>query len=288
MQKGATFSTLSAISYAAAVVFVRYAYRAGITPGTAIFLRFAIASAVLLLFLMLSGRWTRLPRSQATVLFLLGFLAYTTLGTTWFLALSTTPAWLVSLFVAFYPLLLSLSSWLFLGEALDRQKALALALVLSGGVALFWRPFEQTALTGILLMLLNIVVQTAYVLIGQRWTRGVPPAVSTAWMTIGAMGGTFLYALFAGQLSLHFAAIGWAWATLFGVISTALAIMFLWWGINLLGPTRAAIIGSLEPLFSVLLSVVVLGETMTALQVVGGVLVIAGALLVRIRAKRPA
>ena len=64
LQKGATFSTLSAISYAAAVVFVRYAYQAGITPGTAIFLRFAIASAVLLLFLILSGRWTRLPRPQ--------------------------------------------------------------------------------------------------------------------------------------------------------------------------------------------------------------------------------
>jgi drug/metabolite transporter (DMT)-like permease len=279
-------ATLSAVSYASGVVLVRYAYRAGISPGTAIFLRFAIASIALVLFLGLTRRWTRLPRSRVVVLFLLGFLAYTILGTTWFVALSTSPAWLVSLFVALYPLLVSIGSWLFLGEAVDRQKALALILVLAGSVALFWRPFEGTVLTGVWLMLLNVVVQTFYILVGQRWTQGVPPVVSTVWMAIGAVVGTLLYALLSNQLSFQFEPEGWVWATLLAVVSTALAIMFLWWGVGLIGPSRATIIGSLEPLFSILLSVLVLGETMSLLQILGGVFVLAGAVLVRLRMER--
>jgi drug/metabolite transporter (DMT)-like permease len=276
-------ATLSAVSYASGVVLVRYAYRAGISPGTAIFLRFAIAAMALVLFLALTKRWIRLPRSRIVALFLLGFLAYTILGTTWFVALSTSPAWLVSLFVALYPLLVSIGSWLFLGEAINRQRALALILVLTGSVALFWRPFEGAVLIGVWLMLLNVVVQTLYILVGQRWTRGVPPVISTAWMAIGAVVGTFLYALLSNQLSFQFEPEGWVWATLLAVVSTALAIMFLWWGIGLIGPSRATIIGSLEPLFSILLSVLVLGETMSLLQVIGGMFVLAGAVLVRLR-----
>jgi drug/metabolite transporter (DMT)-like permease len=285
LRKGATIAALSAVSYSTAIIFVRYAYRAGILPGTAIFLRFTIASIVLVGFLALTRRWVKLPRSQVVALFLLGFLAYTTLGTTWFVALSTTPAWLVALIVSIYPLLVSMGSWLFLGDVPDAPRIAALVLVLAGSVALFWRPFEGVALTGVWLMLLNAVVNALYVLIGQRWTRGVPPGMSTAWMVIGAMVGTFFYALLSGQLSFHFDPTGWIWASLFAVVSTVLAIMFLWWGIGLLGPSRATIIGAVEPFLSILLSVLVLGEVMSPLQGAGGVLILIGVVLVRLNLK---
>lgn len=266
LRKGVTIAALSAISYSTAIIFVHHAYRAGILPGTAIFLRFAIASIVLAGFLVLTRRWVKLPRTQVAALFLLGFLAYTTLGTTWFVALSTTPAWLVSLIVSIHPLLVSVGSWLFLGDVPDAPRVVALVLVLAGSVALFWRPFEGVALTGVWLMLLNVMVNALYVLVGQRWTRGVPPSMSTVWMVIGAMVGTFFYALLSGQLSFQFRPTGWIWASLFAVVSTVLAIMFLWWGIGLLGPSRAAVIGALESFLSILLSVLILGETMSPLQ----------------------
>jgi drug/metabolite transporter (DMT)-like permease len=100
LRKGATVAALSAISYSTAIVFVHHAYQTGILPGTAIFLRFTIASIFLVGFLVLTRRWIKLPRAQVVALFLLGFLSYTILGTTWFVALSTTPAWLVSLIVS--------------------------------------------------------------------------------------------------------------------------------------------------------------------------------------------
>jgi drug/metabolite transporter (DMT)-like permease len=286
LRKGATIAALSAVSYSTAIIFVRYAYRAGILPGTAIFLRFTIASIVLTSFLALTRRWVKLPRSQVVALFLLGFLAYTTLGTTWFVALSTTPAWLVSLVVSIYPLLVSIGSWLFLGDVPDAPRIVALALVLAGSAALFWRPFEGVALTGVWLMLLNVVVNALYVLVGQRWTQGVAPTMSTAWMVIGAMVGTFFYALLSGQLSFHFEPTGWIWASLFAAVSTVLAIIFLWWGIGLLGPSRATIIGALEPFLSILLAILILGEAMSPLQGAGGVLILIGVVLVRLNLNR--
>jgi drug/metabolite transporter (DMT)-like permease len=281
LRKGTAVSILSSASYAGMVVFLRYAYQAGILPGTAVFLRFTIASIVLILALTLTRHWVNLPRRRVIPLILLGCVAYTLMGTTWFVALSTTPAWLVSLIVALYPLTVNLGSWLFLKEPIRRQLVTALGATLLGAVVLFWRPFEGANWLGVTLMLINVAVNTTYILVGQRWTHGIPPMVSTAWMMIGATVGAFCYSLLSAQLSFSFAPEGWLWAVLFAVVSTALAISAFWWSVGLMGAARAAIVGSLEPLGAIMLSVLILGERLTPLQIVGGTLILAGVLLVQ-------
>ncbi len=281
LRKGTAVSILSSAGYAALVVFLRYAYQAGILPGTAIFLRFAIASAALVLALTLTRRWINLPRRQIISLLLLGGVAYTLMGTTWFVALSTTPASLVSLIVALYPLTVNLGSWLFLKEPIRRPMVTALGATLLGAVVLFWRPFEGANWFGVALMLVNVAVNTTYILVGQRWTRGIPPMMSTAWMMVGATVGALGYSLLSSQLSFSFAPEGWLWAALFAVISTALAISAFWWSIGLMGAARAAILGSLESLGAIMLSILVLGEKLAPLQLVGGALILAGVLLVQ-------
>jgi drug/metabolite transporter (DMT)-like permease len=281
LRKGSAIATLSAISYGSAVIFVRYAQQAGVSPETVAFLRYAIASLILLLFLGLSGRWTKLSFGRASILFLLGLTAYTIMGLTWVIAFSITPAWLVSLVVALYPLTVTVGSWLFLRERIYTQQVLALGSVLLGGVILFWRPFEGAAWGGIFLMLFNVLISTTYVLVGQRWTRGLPPTVSTVWLIAGAMVGTFLYGLLFNQLSFAFAPAGWIWVTLFATVSTVLAVTMLWWGIGLIGPSRVAILGSFEPLFSILLAVLILGERLFPSQIVGGVFILMGMVLVQ-------
>jgi len=281
LRKGTAVSILSSASYAGMVVFLRYAYQAGILPGTAVFLRFAMASIALILALTLTRRWVNLPRRQIISLLLLGLAAYTLMGTTWFVALSTTPAWLVSLIVALYPLTVNLGSWLFLKEPIRRQQITALGATLLGAVVLFWRPFAGANWLGVALMLINVAVNTTYILVGQRWTRGIPPMVSTAWMMVGATVGTFCYSLLSHQLSFSFAPVGWLWTALFAIVSTALAISAFWWSVGLMGAARAAIVGSLEPLGAIMLSVLVLGERLTPLQIMGGALILAGVLLVQ-------
>lgn len=278
---GTWASVLSGLCYATAVVWVRYAYLAGLTPGMAIFLRFAIASLALVLFLLLSKRWTPLSGEQARRWFLLGLVTYTGMGTGWFTALSIMPSWLVSLFVALFPLPIVVGSWLFLHEPLDRQQIGALVAVLLGGVVLFWRPLLGVTWTGVVLMLWVVALNAVYTLVGRRCAGGARPLMITLWTTLGAATGTFAYATLTRQFHLDLKPIGWLWAAMFAVVSTVAAIVLLWESIERIGPARAAIVGSLEPLFSVVLSVLVLGERVTVLQGLGGLLMVAGVLLLQ-------
>jgi len=274
-------TTFSAASYASAVVFVRFAYDAGLTTGMAIFLRFLLAGLALGVFLKLTGRWRDLPARQLFSIWALGFLAYTVMGITWFLALKTTPAWLVALLMSIFPLIVSLGSWIFLHERISVFQVLALAAVIGGGVLIFWQPFEGSVTLGVLLMVANVLINAAYVLLGQRFTRHVPPVMTAFWMIAGAVLGTLIYALAMGEFSFAFDARGWLWVALFAVISTAMAISLLWWGIGLLGPARAAIVGTLEPVFTIGLAVLILEERLKLLQVAGAGLILLGILIVR-------
>ncbi len=281
LRKGAAIATLSAMSFGSAVVFIRYAFQAGMVPITAAFLRFTLAALMLVILLSLSRGWKPITPRRALTLVSLGIVMYTTAGVTWLTAFSLIPAWLVSLIIALHPLVVTLGSWLFLRERLNWPQILALLTVLLGSACLFWRPFEGAAWTGIWLMLLNVVVSAAYLLVGQRWTRDLPPLTSTIWLVTGGMLGTLAYGLLSHQLSFTFAPTGWFWITLFAAISTVLAVSMLWWGINLIGPSRTAILGSFEPVFSIVLAVLLLGERLQPLQVVGGMLILAGMFLVQ-------
>jgi drug/metabolite transporter (DMT)-like permease len=276
-------SVLSGLCYSSAVVWVRFAYQAGLNPGTAIFLRYAMASLALILFLVVSKRWTALSAAQTRQWFLLGLVAYSGTGIGWFTALSIMPSWLASLFVALFPLPIVVGSWLFLREPFDRQQVWALAAVVIGGMALFWRPLGGASLAGTLLMLLVIVLNAVYTVVGRRCARGAPPLMAALWTTLGASTGALGYAVVSRQFDLGFAPIGWLWAAMFAVVSTAAATVLLWEGIAEIGAARVAIIGSLKSLFSVVLSVIVLGESMTALQGLGGLMIVAGVLLLQMR-----
>ncbi len=281
LRKGAAISAVSGLCFASSVVFVRYAYSAGVLPGMAVFLRFTVAAFVLALFLTLTGGWVRLSKHHMLAIFLLGFIGFSIMGTTYYVALSVTPAWLIALFAALYPLTVNVASWLFLREGMTKHQLVALVSVLLGGILLFWQPFESTAWLGILLMCVNVTAVTIYLLVGQHWTRGIPPVMSATWTVIGAALGTSGYALFTDQISFAFAPTGWLWIFCFGIVSTALAILTSWWGISLIGAARSSIIGSFEPLVAVLLAVLVLGEQVTGAQIVGGVFILAGMFLVQ-------
>jgi drug/metabolite transporter (DMT)-like permease len=65
-------ATTSAVCYGFAVIFIHYAYQAGVLPATAAFLRYAIASAMMILLLTLTRYSVKLPLRRAMLLLGMG------------------------------------------------------------------------------------------------------------------------------------------------------------------------------------------------------------------------
>ncbi|WP_158589376.1 EamA family transporter [Halococcus sp. IIIV-5B] len=71
-----------------------------------------------------------------------------------------------------------------------------------------------------------------------------------------------------------------------GLLGTAVPIVLFVRGLDRIEASHASVIGTAEPLVTVVLGVVLLGETATPVLVVGGGLVLCGVLLIQ-RTSRP-
>jgi O-antigen/teichoic acid export membrane protein len=82
---------------------------------------------------------------------------------------------------------------------------------------------------------------------------------------------------------------GWGWLAGIAVVSTVAAVSLFFAGLKRVGPTTASILSTVEPVVTVLLAFLVFGETLGAVQLVGGGLVLAAvlALYARLGPGRP-
>ena len=112
----------------------------------------------------------------------------------------------------------------------------------------------------------------------------MPPLVLSALVCTGAavsltVGSVLLGELRPGELT----GAGWGWIACLAVISTVGAISLFFAGLRRVGPTTAAILATVEPLVTVLLAFIVFGETLGAVQLLGGGLVLLAVLALNAR-----
>jgi drug/metabolite transporter (DMT)-like permease len=123
------------------------------------------------------------------------------------------------------------------------------------------------------------VVYSAYVLVSDGVARRMEPRVLAALVCTGAAVTIGVGAAVAGDLRPEaLTAAGWGWVACLAAVSTVAAIGLFFAGLRRVGPTNASILSTVEPLATVLLAFLIFGETLGALQLAGGTLVLAAAL----------
>jgi drug/metabolite transporter (DMT)-like permease len=273
---GPVLIIISAASFGVMPIFTRLAYNAGSEPITVLFLRFTIAAVVMNLIMIL--RRTAYPRSLVLLeLILLGAIAYVGESLAYFLALKMASAGLVALLLYIYPVLVTALSAIFLKEHLTRVKIVALFLALSG-TALTLRITSGGSLMGILLGIAAAVDYAIYILLGSRIVRRSGPMASTTVIITSTAG------VYVGIVAIHgttypTTSTGWIAIIAIALISTVLAFVTFFAGLKRIGPTSASTLSTFEPIVAVVLAAIVLGETISPIQIFGGILILTAVVL---------
>jgi drug/metabolite transporter (DMT)-like permease len=280
---GVSLILISGISFGAAAIFARFAYEAGTNPTTLLFLRFGIAS-ICMIFMMLIRRLP-LPRGQILFgLVLMGALGYVGQSFCYFTALTLISAGLVALLLYLYPAILTLFAIIILKERISKVKILALVLALIGTV-LTIGPVGGGRPLGIILALGGAFIYSIYILAGSKITRpGTATQSSTVIITSAAVVFGGIIAVQGPSFPATF--FGWSSASALALISTVLAVVTFLAGLERIGPINAATLSTIEPVVTVILAALILGETLTPLRIVGGLMIIL-AVIILARSEAP-
>ncbi|MBN1921908.1 MAG: EamA family transporter [Anaerolineae bacterium] len=275
---GVALIILSAAAFGTLPILGRYAYADGMDALTILFIRFSLAAALMVFWLII--RHERLPRGAALwKLAGMGGLGYVGQAFAFFTALRYASAGLVSLLLYLYPVFVTLLAVLLLHEPFTRIKAGALLIALIG-TTLTVGPLQGQAL-GIALAIAAAVIYSAYIIIGANVLRETSSLQSST--VIFAAAGTS-----AGALMLingpQFPTTTRGWITILAMVlvATLIAIVTFLAGLKRIGPTNAAMLSTLEPGITVLLASWLLHETLRPISLLGGGLILAAVLLLTI------
>src|SRR5215469_4952577 len=193
-----------------------------------------------------------------------------------------------SLIVGVLPVLLAVSSAVFLRERLRGTEWTALFLS-TGGAALIaisassHQSGPQPTVHGDLMVLVSLFAAVAMILVSKRL---IPEHGSLHVTAVMIVIGTMLLLIWAGashRLRIHFSGHIWGAAIAQGVLATAGAYLFWNWGLAHMTASRAGVFLNLEPVMGSVLGILVLHERLGATAILGGLLIIAAAAYFSVR-----
>jgi drug/metabolite transporter (DMT)-like permease len=278
---GALLVALSALGYATNPILGKFAYQAGATAITLGAIRFSFAAAGLWVMLAVRGEVRGVPVMKRLQLLTLGVLGFAMVSLLYFTALQGQigASLATGIFYA-YPAFVAIVGVL-RGDGISRMGIAGLLLTIAGTWLLLGTDLGAFSWRGALLIVASAGIYAAYIFVGDRISRDVSPTAVSAHLTTGAAALYLVLAALTGQVSpgagAYAAGVGLA------LLSTILALVTFFAGLPRVGPTRASIISTLEPVFTALLAVLLLGERLTLLQTGGIALVVLGAVAAQVK-----
>lgn len=263
---------VSALAFAGNNAFAVLSYEAGTTPLTLITGRMIFTLIALFVIMKISGLAIPLPKRERNAALGLGVLN----GTMAFCLMSAfnhVAVGLAILVFYLYPVLTGIGAWATGQERLNAGLivglvggfvGLALALEITG---------ESANALGVGLAALASVLMAATALLSARILKTENARSVTLHMHISAAALFVIVSLALGDLSLPQTTRGWV-----GYIGVPLfytvAVATFFAGIAYIGAVRASLVMNLEPVASIALGFVLLGQVLTPRQLLGAAIVI--------------
>jgi drug/metabolite transporter (DMT)-like permease len=237
-------------------------------------IRYILASAVIWAIIIFTKQPVAVSLADLKQLAILSLLGYGIATTLFFQAIQLLSASLASMILYTYPVMVALTEHLIYKQKMSWPKLLALLVSTVGLFLILGTTFTGLNTTGLLCGLGTAAAYSSYLLYANKAAKDRSPLVSTGFMLTFAAIGFTLFALFNGLLNCHFESAVWWSIVALAVISTSMPVLILLIGLQWVAASRAAIISTIEPVFTVLCAAALFSETVQPPQIAGGLMVL--------------
>ena len=274
---GLLFALAAAVSFASIPVLARLAYDGGSDPLTVAFMRYLMGSLALVMMILIFRRPILLPR-KAWPLTILVTLSWFVTNVSYLAAVFYLPVGLASLLLYCFPFVAALLVPLSAAGGLGGRRFTATLLALLGLGLAVATVYAELDPQGLVFALLAAAGATVTVLVSRRLV-GLHDVFSiTVYVNLG--GALLLAAalMLLGGFSLPYAFTGWA-----GLVGAsafyAVAIVVQFVAMGLSCPGRLGLVSYAEPLLTIAIAAVILGELLGPVQYLGALLLTAALVL---------
>ena len=273
---GVFLVALSAACFGTNAIFARIAYDAGANPATFLFIRFLIASPIMLL--IMKARGLTFPQGKLLVsLALIGGIGLAGTTLCFYTAIHLAPVNLIIVIAYMYPTVVTLLSAVFLKQPITGYKIAALLMTVVG--ILFTIGMDSGGyFLGIVLAISTAIFYSLYLILGSLSIQKAGPFSAS---TVIILASTVIFGIVLGFQGIQWPmnTTGWLAVIASALISTVLGLIAFFEGLKRIDTANAAIISTFEVVVAVALAIMILGETLTLPKIFGACLVISAVII---------
>ena len=279
MKKGKLCLILSAFLYGVLPTLAAMAYRGGVNGITLTFLRSFISVPLLFFMIKVDKKSLHLTKKQLRSIVNLSIFGGAMPILLLYLSYYYIPTGLATTLHFVYPLVIIFTTAVIYHEKISRI-TLASALFVTIGIFMFSDISTASSKTGIILALISGFLYSFYVIyIDRSGLDRMDFIVLTFYIMLIMSGVIFMFGIAVNGLDFNISPVSWVIANLISLITTLGAMPLLQIGIRYEGSSTAGILSTVEPITTIILGAVFLGEIINASQILGGALIIMGVLL---------
>ena len=274
-RKGMLFLIVSATAFSTLPIFMKIAFQAGVNVVTLLAFRFLFSAIFCFGALQMTRQSKSLRLNQRWRVMLLG-VVHVAVAAFYGLSVNLLPASLTGLVFYMYPALVAALAVCIGWEKINRLKMAAIIICFAGLLQVMGVSFGEISKTGLVFGLVAAFGQACHVLLSHHIIQNLSPLLTVAWSALATSAAFFLYGISSGTLQWTATVIGWGAILGTGFFANFIGIICFFTGMRITGPSDASVVMNLEPVLTVVLSVLLLEESFGAWQGVGGAIIICG------------
>lgn len=284
---GAALVFIGAICFSVKAIIIKVAYTYNVDPLSLLTLRMTFALPFFIIIPFFYNKYTpkqQFPKSDYIKIILLGLLGYYAASIFDFVGLKYISASLERLILFIYPTLVIILSAVFYKKNINARGYVSLALTYVGIYIVFQDGFtmdQKNLVTGSLFIFGSALTYAVYLVGSGNLIPKLGSVRFTSYAMIVSSIAVIIQYLIAPAGSVFGLPEEVYWLGFaIAIVSTVIPVFLVSEGINLIGAGKASIIASVGPVTTIVLDHFVLHQPITAHQIQGTLLVLAGVLLV--------
>ncbi len=206
----------------------------------------------------------------------------------WFESLNYTSVASSTVLVTLQPIFAFAGTYFFFKEKLSLKTILSAVIAISGSVIISFGDFQLggTAFFGDILALIGCALITAYLLFGQDVRQRLSLITYTFVVYSISSVTLFFYVLLKGESFGPYSQSDWMWFILLALIPNLLGHTLFNWAIRWVSTNAISIAILFEPVGASILAYYIFKESLSAAQIIGGIVVLLGILIFVIDGKK--
>jgi drug/metabolite transporter (DMT)-like permease len=279
---GAIYVALSGLFFGFIGYFGVSIVHANISVNTMLFWRFLVASVFMCVILLPQFRALHAQPRDLIKSLVYGVFFYGPSSTLYFMAANSIGSGLAMVLFYTFPAMVLLMDFVITKHAINPSYYVAVGIIIMGMTCLTFGDTAQFNLKGVGYSILSAFLFALYMIFSKSSTASAQ--VDTLTVCLGSTLSALMMALLEHRFVIPNQMDIWINIIAIGTVCTSVPILLLLKGLKNISALQASILSVLEPVFVIFFGVMLLGESITALEYVGVATLLSGALLALVSA----